>query len=221
MSIKKQMSDTLFIGIILAIVGGYLDAYTYVSRGAVFANAQTGNMVLMGIKFIEGDWMHAFYYVMPILAFFIGIIVSEMIKRHYQFHPLIHWRQIILVIELLALLLVSFIPQGNLNMLCNIIVSFVCSLQVESFRKFNGNPYASTMCTGNLRSATEHLYNYRQTKDKKTLYKSLQYYMIIFFFISGAGIGAAMTTCFTIYAALLPVILLAIVTSVMFLKQEG
>ena len=39
----------------------------------------------------------------------------------------------------------------------------------------NGNCYATTMCTGNLRSATENLYRYLETKNKHCLKNSLQY----------------------------------------------
>ena len=44
----SQVSESFELGILLAIVGGYLDAYTYLSRGHIFANAQTGNIVLLG-----------------------------------------------------------------------------------------------------------------------------------------------------------------------------
>lgn len=46
---KRQMSDTFLIAVLLAVVGGSLDAYSYVARGHVFANAQTGNIVLFGL----------------------------------------------------------------------------------------------------------------------------------------------------------------------------
>ena len=39
---KRQMSDTFLIAVLLAVLSGSLDAYSYVARGHVFANAQTG-----------------------------------------------------------------------------------------------------------------------------------------------------------------------------------
>ena len=39
-----QRSESFPIGVLLALTGGFLDAYTYVSRGGVFANAQTGSI---------------------------------------------------------------------------------------------------------------------------------------------------------------------------------
>ena len=46
---RLQMSESFFLTAILAIVGGFLDAYSYLMRGHVFANAQTGNIVLFGV----------------------------------------------------------------------------------------------------------------------------------------------------------------------------
>ena len=101
------------------------------------------------------------------------------------------------------------------------MISFVCSLQVESFRKFHGMPYASTMCTGNLRSATENLYLYFHTKDKKTLQRSLDYYIIILFFIIGASLGVIFINILNIQAILIPMLFLILITIFMFIEQVG
>ena len=45
---RGQMSEAVSTGIFLTLSGGFQDAYTYYCRGKVFANAQTGNIVLMG-----------------------------------------------------------------------------------------------------------------------------------------------------------------------------
>lgn len=180
----------------------YAEAMFFLCRGHVFANAQTGNIVLLGIKIANGEWRSVTYYLIPIIAFFLGIMIAAAIRRRYKFSQNIHWRQIIVAVEAVVLLGVAFIPQGDFDMLANTLISFVCSLQVESFRKMNGNDYSTTMCTGNLRSATEHLYDYRQTKDKKRLKNSLQYYGVILFFIVGAAVGSVCTGTFGLKSVL-------------------
>lgn len=80
-----------------------------------------------------------------------------------------HWRQIIIAIEIIALVAVAFIPIGSGNFAANIIVSFICAMQMEAFRKVQGITYVSTMCTGNLRSATACIYTWKKTGDKKYL----------------------------------------------------
>ncbi len=217
MNAKKQISDTLFIGILLALAGGFLDAYTYLTRGAVFANAQTGNMVLMGIYFANGNLLNAFRYFIPVLAFIIGVILSEAIKEKYQKNQHFHWRQITVGIELIVIIIVAFLPQGDYNMLANTLISFVCSMQVQSFRKLNGNTYATTMCTGNLRSATEEIFNYHKTKDTEALKNSLQYFIIIGIFILGALFGSILCSYFGIYTVLFAAAILLIALLLMFL----
>lgn len=214
------MSDKFITGSILAFVGGFLDAYTYICRGQVFANAQTGNIVLLGVKLSEEDFTEAIHYTAPIIAFVIGIVIANIIKNKYRDKELVHWRQIIVGLELLMLFVVANIPQGRWDFLANIVVSFVCSLQVESFRKVNGYAYASTMCTGNLRSATERLFTYVRTRDKKELKASFHYYGIIMFFIIGAAIGAIVTGMISVKAVYVAAVVLMVVLLMMFQKSE-
>ena len=44
----RQMSESFITAAFLSVSGGLQDAYTYIFRGKVFANAQTGNIVLLG-----------------------------------------------------------------------------------------------------------------------------------------------------------------------------
>ena len=69
------------------------------------------------------------------------------------------------------------------------IVSFACSMQVQTFRKVHGYGYASTMCIGNLRSGTESLSVYLRDHKKGALKKAAHYYGIILIFALGAGFG--------------------------------
>lgn len=186
------MSEAVSTGIFLTLSGGFQDAYTYYCRGNVFANAQTGNIVLMGSHLAAGEWSLAVRYLGPVAAFAGGVYVAEHIKRLHKQNERIHWRQIIVAIEMVLLFLVGFMPQ-SMNMAANIMVSFVCALQVNAFRKIKGSPYATTMCIGNLRSATEHLYHYRHTKKTEHRDKFLRYYGVIAVFAAGAVLGSVLT----------------------------
>jgi uncharacterized membrane protein YoaK (UPF0700 family) len=103
-------------------------------------------------------------------------------------------------------------------MLANVLISFVCAIQVESFRKINGLAYATTMCTGNLRSGTEQLYRYRTTKDIEARNKCLKYYSIILLFIIGAIGGMSISLYSGVRAVWLCCLILAIVFILMFKK---
>lgn len=219
---KKQISDSFLLGAILALAGGFLDAYTYLCRGGVFANAETGNIVLMGIKLANGSFLQAAYFLVPILCFSAGVLVAQIIRSKFRKNTLVHWRQITVAFEIAVLFAIAFVPSDEKsNMITNALVSFVCSLQVQSFRQINGNSIATTMCTGNLRSATEKLYEYITNKEKGSLISALHYFGIIILFIIGASAGAVITNIFSVKAVLLPCALLLICFMLMFINNKN
>lgn len=184
-----QPSESFRLGIILAIAGGFWDTYTYILRGNVFANAETGNIVLCGINIAMGNFAQAISCFVPVLAFAFGVVITELIRKKFQHISAFHWRNIIITIEILLIFMVGFIPEG-INHFANIVVSFVCAMQVATFKRVWNCPCATTMCTGNLRSGTENLFKYIDTKDSEFLSKSAIYFSVILFFILGAAIGA-------------------------------
>lgn len=217
--LKGQVSDSLPIGILLTFTGGYLDAYTYFSRGGIFANAQTGNIVLLGIRLAEGQWLHALEYLVPIFSFVLGVYIAEEIQWHHKWRQAVHWRQIVLLIEVAILAVVAFLPH-SVNELANSAVSFVCALQVDSFRKIRGHSMATTMCTGNLRIATEAVSLFRHRREPLLLKKGAVYYGSIAVFILGAVTGKLLTGWMNTRAALFCCLLLFIGFVLMFIREE-
>ena len=217
---SKKVSESIRLGSILMFSGGFLDAYSYLVRGQVFATAETGNIALMGISLARGDLALAGRYLIPVAAYAAGIFLTEWIRMRVGENGTVHWKEGILWLELLVMVLAGFMPQ-KWNSLVNCLIGFSCAMQVEAFRKMHGMAFATTMCTGNLRSATEHLYQYFQTHNKKTLLKSLQYFIVIFFFIIGACLGTILTNSLSYMAAIIPTLLLLSVIVFMFYEQVG
>lgn len=182
------MSEAFLTMVFVSASGGLQDAYTYIQRGQVFANAQTGNIVLLNQNLFAGDWLGALHYLMPLVAFAAGIAVTEQIRFRCQRAMRLHWRQLVLLVEILLLFLVGFLP-SSLNPLANTIVSFSCAMQVQAFRKVNGCAFSSTMCIGNLRSCVESLCAYARTRNPQILRKSARYFGVILLFALGAGLG--------------------------------
>lgn len=181
-------SESLLLGLPLALAGGYLDAYTYLLRGGVFANAQTGNLVLLGVRLAQGDFARMGYALVPVLAFCAGVWVTELTKKRFQ-NPRLHWRSLIVAAELLLLLLIGLLPSSVPDSVINTTVSFVCAVQVCSFKLLQGRPYATTMCTGNLRSAMEHLFLRVVHGDVEAGRACGRYFAVILAFCAGAAGG--------------------------------
>ena len=142
--IHGQMSESFLIAAFLSVSGGLQDAYTYISRGKVFANAQTGNIVLFSQNIIAGNLKLSIHYFIPVIFFALGVAVAECIRQKYRLLQKIHWRQLVLIAEIFLLFIVGFLPE-KWNMLANAMVSFACAMQVQAFRKVNGYAFASTM----------------------------------------------------------------------------
>ena len=115
-----QRSESFALSALLSFSGGLQDAYTYNIRGSVFANAQTGNVVLMSQNFMCGNWTQALYYLCPLLAFSFGVFAAEQTESRYKHSRILHWRQIILLLEIAALGIVGILPL-HLNMAANML----------------------------------------------------------------------------------------------------
>ena len=216
---KMQMSETFLLNGILAFSGGFQDAYTYNVRDEVFSNAQTGNVVLMSQHFLMGEWTTGLRYLFPILAFAFGVLIAEQIGHHYKYAKKLHWRQIILLFELILLFAVGFIP-GRYNLLATMLVSFTCAMQVQTFRTVKGYGYASTMCIGNLRSGMDAFSRWTRTKDPQALNGFLHYLLVISVFLIGAVTGYGMIPHFGMYTILVSSALLGIACLFLFADRN-
>lgn len=217
---KIQMSEAFQNSAFLALSGGFQDAYTYNTRDGVFANAQTGNVVLMSQHFMAGEWADGLRYLLPLFAFILGVFVAQRISIHFRYARKLHWRQSVLIAEIIILLFVGLIPD-KYNITATILVSFSCAMQVQSFRKLNGYSYASTMCIGNLRSGTEAFSSYLLEKRPEQLKQSAYYFGIIFLFALGAGIGGNLSGKWGIHTIWVSCILLLVSFFAMFVEHIG
>jgi len=214
---KRQTSETFLLSSVLSFSGGFQDAYTYNLRDKVFANAQTGNIVLMSQHMMLGEWVAALKYLFPLISFAVGVLIAEQIGHRYKTAKRLHWRQLILILEILVLTIVGFIP-GSLNTLASVLVSLSCAMQVQTFRKVNGYGYASTMCIGNLRSGTESLSAFIRDKQMGALKKAMHYYGIIFVFAIGAGVGGIVSLNFG-YKSIFASSILLLIAFIMMSKE--
>lgn len=201
---ERPAAERLLPVALLTLSGGLQDTYTYLRRGKVFANAQTGNIVLLGQSMFDGDWARAARYLLPVLAFALGVAAAEWLRVRLP-----HWQRRVLLWEILLLFLVGFIPH-SLDQLANALVSFSCAMQVQAFRRVEGFAFASTMCIGNLRSGMESLCAFLRTGDRRERRKARLYFLVILLFALGAELGSLAVELLDLPAIWLSCVLLAL-----------
>ncbi len=183
-------AERLATGLGLAVVGGFLDTYTYFTRGGVFANAQTGNLVLLGISAARGELYRAGQYLIPVLAFALGVVATEGLRARRGAGD---WQRTVLLLEAAILAVVGLLPPAFPDFVVNVTVSFLCSMQVNSFRLLEGMPYATTMCTGNLRSCAYHLGQRLFAGERAGTGRAARYLWVMLAFCAGAALGVPAT----------------------------
>lgn len=206
-------------GAALAVVGGFLDAYTFVAHGGVFANAQTGNVVFVAIHAAQGHWAQAAGYLPIIGAFVLGLVAAEWLAAHRRLPGLADPTRIVLLAEIAVLVGVAALPASVPTLATTMAVAFVAALQVTTFRLVRDTTYSTTMTTGNLRTLVTAAYEWLSGYDRTQRVVALRLSVIVLAFAAGAGIGAVAsgpgalgTRAALLAAALLAVVLVAIET---------
>jgi len=192
--IPSLSSNSVRLGALLAVVGGFLDAYTFISRDGVFANAQTGNIVLLAVKLANGEWGGSILYILPIFAFILGVLVSEVVKIPHIRQVLHSYRRSILILECMVLIVVGILPSSVPNKVVTVCISFVSSLQISTFNKLDKWSYNSTVTTGNLRTATQAAYSAFIEHNQESKKQFKKFFVIILSFLFGALTGTFTTT---------------------------
>ncbi|MGL5255237.1 MAG: YoaK family protein [Brevinema sp.] len=212
------IANSFKVSAILAFLGGFLDVYTYITREEVFAFAHTGNIIFLCINLIEGNFKQASLYIFPILFFISGIFFVETMRVFFR-HKRFHWQQSLLLMEAGGLTFAGFLPDSY-SYIATGIVSFICGLQVQGFRHMRDLPVATTMCTGNMRTASEKIFDYIITKKPESKRQGLYIFGLVGTFALGAMSGTIFTKLLDKFAILICAIGFIYLSSLFFEKKD-
>ena len=137
---------------VLTAAAGSMDAWVYMDHGHVFANAQTGNVVMFGIHAAGGDFTAAARHVPPIMAFILGLVSSSLAGKWLKKAGL-NSRNVRLSVECILLVAVALIASRLSNAAVTACVGFIAALQITSLSHIGDVTFNTGMTTGNLRGA--------------------------------------------------------------------
>lgn len=176
----------------LMAISGFYGAFTYLLRGNIFCNAQTGNVVLMGLALGSGKWHEALYYLIPISAYLLGSFFSEILPNPVKRTMKIRWDTLLMAIEICVVLFLGFLPETAPVQISQIAINFIASMQYNTFRQAQGTPMATTFATNHIRQiavgcATE--LRHIGKEDKSHRENLVKHFSMLVFFFFGAVIG--------------------------------
>jgi uncharacterized membrane protein YoaK (UPF0700 family) len=145
-----KTSYTLRFAVLLTAANGFLDAHTYITRGWVFANVQTANVIFGAIDVSRQHWGDALGHLWPILAFFTGVVTSSRIKSESSRRLLRHPLRWIMALQAATLAVIGFVPASVPPSFVNIPISYLAVNQMGLFRLVGDLPYMPIATTGNL-----------------------------------------------------------------------
>ena len=186
---KKINTYTNYIIILSTIAGGFLNGYSYLLKGKVFATMQTGNLILATLHFLDANYIIAINYFIPIIFFMMGNYIGLYIKQDQKK----------IQINIIILILIALLTANSLNIITNILIAIVSGIQIQTFKTLSNISFATTMCTGNISKLAQSLYH-QNSKN------ALLYFMIILSFVFGVVLASVTTKLFNHYAIFIVVI---------------
>src|SRR5271156_5062884 len=140
----QDVSGLLVIACLFAMAGGYMDAYSYLAHGHVFANAQTGNVIFFSVFASGGQWAQAARHLPPIAAFALGVAAAKLLGVGPRKEP---FRSTLIcqAFELVTLATLAVIGARLPNACVVPMISFVAAVQVTSFGNLGSWSFSSAM----------------------------------------------------------------------------
>jgi uncharacterized membrane protein YoaK (UPF0700 family) len=206
----RTRPESLGLAMLLTAVGGFLDAFTFVQH-RVFANAQTGNVVLFTVDAADRNWSGAGSRLPPIIAFVAGVAVIETLGIPSVWRALRRPLRIELGVEIVLLAIIASLPNDTPAAVVTTTVSFVAALQFATFRTLIDSPYSSLLTTGNLRSFVSSLHRWVRSPSREAARPAGRFGGVVLAFAVGALVGAITTDNIKITAAAVPSGILVVV----------
>ncbi|MFG6395488.1 MAG: DUF1275 domain-containing protein [Lachnospiraceae bacterium] len=182
---------------LLMMSSGMLGAFTYCVRGGVFCNAQTGNIVLLGMAIGHGNWKEALYLIIPITAYCLGAVVSEILPGPVKKTGVVRWDTLLTGIEIAVTLLLGFLPESTPFQISQVAINFICSMQYNTFRQAEGIPMATTFCTNHVRQTGISLVKWLLKGNVAYSRKFIRHAGMLLMFIIGAVLSTVLCNLFT------------------------
>ncbi|MBA8794544.1 uncharacterized membrane protein YoaK (UPF0700 family) [Friedmanniella endophytica] len=144
---------TLTAGALLMLATGAVDAYVFLQHGHVFAEAMTGNLVLIAIGAVAPEVIAFWLPLVTYLAFAAGVAAAWVLSRSAT--EVTRTRRertlqlLTLLLQVAVLTAVGFLPPTFPQPAVTCTVAFVSGMQIAGFRQVGDSAFTTTVMTSN------------------------------------------------------------------------
>ena len=182
---------SLATGSVLMLATGFVDAYTFLQHGHVFAQAMTGNLVLIAIGAFDPTIVAFWRPLVQYVAFVIGVAVLwGWTRRRGTPAP----QLATLALQVVVLVVVGFLPAGVLSVVVTAAIAFAAGMQIAAFRDVGRAAFTTTVMTTNSMKTVNAALTALTSTDPEDRAVARAYGTALVGFVAGAFLGAFLTT---------------------------
>ena len=207
------------VGALLVTSNGFVDAYTYLAHGGVFANAQTGNVILFGVGLAKPGEVNSLTHLWPVIAFVVGVVVAHVFRGEAAERQLHYPLRYVLGLQALVLVVVGLLPASAPEPSITTSIGFVAALQFSLFRSVRTATVVPVAMTGNLMRTTDAVLTAFRSRRREDVALALLYVSLVLGFAAGAVVGALVTGVVGTRAVWIPAVMI-VVALVLFFVDE-
>lgn len=187
MNEEQRYKYELWIFVPLAISGGFMEIYAFLSRDGIFANAQTGNLAILFKSVCAGSIWGVLYCLVPIILYMSAIYITMEVPARLK--NAVKWSELCVFIEMLLIFIVGLIPETVPGKYAVLPIFFMTALQYNTFKSMRGQAVSTVFCTNNLRQVVIHFWRFKEKKDAEHIKYMNVYVIVLLSFGLGVMLG--------------------------------
>jgi uncharacterized membrane protein YoaK (UPF0700 family) len=208
----------------LAAVAGYVEVIGFMDVGGIYPGIMTGNTVQLGLTFARTQWARFGIIGFAVALFFLGGIISSLIKRHLRRPPV---ELLLMAVILLAASLVRLHAPVRIPVELPLL-ALAMAMQGETIANFGGVSLQTIVVTNNMVKFSDALVGryfpgpgtvhspHKVPELKEVLMPGLAWLS----YSIGAGAGATAATWFQ-FPLLVPAVILVFIVGDLLTTRHG
>jgi len=180
------------VTVFATLLMGMLDAFTFITQDHTFVTAQTGNLIMLTVNGLEGDYISAASHIIVFAGYFLGAFLGQWISDRITGNER-HRLRVFLLIQTLFFIAVAATHQRLPDDILLFMLGLLAGYEIDLFRKMGAITINNGIMTGNAKNLATNLYQFLVLKNKTAGHTAGLLALTIAVFVLGIGAGTWLT----------------------------